>query len=70
MKLPLLTPLSVLLLAVSASALTLESFIAAIEELLAKARRERSRGTGLPTFLKLLRDQSQTTPESASIGAE
>ena len=43
---------------VASAGLTLELFIALIEELLAKARRERSRGTELSTFISLLRDQA------------
>jgi ParB family chromosome partitioning protein len=44
---------------VSSDSLTLEKFIALIEELLAKARRERSRGTELSTFISLLKDQAR-----------
>jgi ParB family transcriptional regulator, chromosome partitioning protein len=44
---------------VSAPELNLESFIALLEELLSKARRERTRGVELSTFVKVLRDQSR-----------
>ncbi|HEX4132936.1 MAG TPA: ParB N-terminal domain-containing protein [Pirellulales bacterium] len=44
---------------VSSVGLTLEMFIALIEELLAKARKERSRGTELSTFISLLKDQAR-----------
>lgn len=39
-------------------ALDLEAFIAALEELLGHARKERSKGIGLSTFVAMLRDQS------------
>jgi ParB family chromosome partitioning protein len=44
---------------VAGEGLTLDRFIGLIEELLAKARRERSRGTELSTFISLLRDQAR-----------
>lgn len=44
---------------VSAADLTLERFIELIEELLSKARRVRSKGLELNTFLKMLADQSR-----------
>lgn len=44
-----------------AGAGTLEQFIELIELLLGKARRERSRGTELATFIRLLRDQAKAT---------
>ncbi|MFO0942343.1 MAG: ParB/RepB/Spo0J family partition protein [Pirellulales bacterium] len=39
--------------------LDLESFIAWLEELLSKARRERTRGVALSTFVKVLNDQAK-----------
>jgi ParB family transcriptional regulator, chromosome partitioning protein len=45
---------------VSSPGLTMETFVVLIEELLGKARRERSRGTELSTFISLLRDQART----------
>jgi hypothetical protein len=45
---------------VACAGLTLERFISLVEELLAKARRERSRGTELGTFISLLRDQARS----------
>jgi len=44
---------------VASTGLTLDRFITLIEEVLAKARRERSRGTELGTFISLLRDQAR-----------
>jgi ParB family chromosome partitioning protein len=44
---------------VSSANLTLDSFIEAVEDILTKARRERTRGAKLSTFLKLLRDQAK-----------
>ena len=37
---------------------TLDGLIAALEELLSKARKARPQGLGLATFLKMLRDQA------------
>jgi ParB family chromosome partitioning protein len=44
---------------VSAVGLTMETFIAQLEELLAKARRVRTQGLELPTFIKMLADQAK-----------
>jgi ParB/RepB/Spo0J family partition protein len=44
---------------VVAGALTLESFIEVLEELLGRARQARPKGLALGTFLKVLRDQSK-----------
>lgn len=44
---------------VSGTSLTLDGFVAALEDLLTRARRERTRGVELSTFLKLLRDQAR-----------
>ncbi|HEY1066810.1 MAG TPA: ParB/RepB/Spo0J family partition protein [Pirellulales bacterium] len=44
---------------VSGQDLTLESFIEAMEELLGKARRARTQGVELATFVKMLRDQAR-----------
>lgn len=51
---------------VTAAELTLERFIALLEELLSKARRARPKGLELSTFIKMLRDQSRSvaTPET------
>ena len=49
-------------ISVTCTGLTLESMISLVEEFLAKARRERTRGTELPTFLSLLRDQAKAKP--------
>lgn len=51
------------LVSVAAEKLNLEGFIAALEELLGKARKVRSTGVELPTFLRMLRD---TTVEKAN----
>lgn len=48
-------------LTVTSGELTLERFIEVIEELLAKARRGRTQGLELKTFIKMLRDQSRAT---------
>jgi ParB family chromosome partitioning protein len=45
---------------VCAAGLTLESFVATLEELLGRARQARTKGLQLATFLKILRDQSKT----------
>jgi hypothetical protein len=44
---------------VASAGLTLERFIELIEELLAKARRVRSQGVELATFIKMLKDQAR-----------
>lgn len=44
---------------VASAGLTLERFIELIEEVLAKARRVRSQGVELGTFVKMLRDQAR-----------
>jgi len=44
-------------LTMTGTALDLESFISALEELLAKARRVRPQGVALKTFVKMLKDQ-------------
>jgi ParB family chromosome partitioning protein len=44
---------------VSGPSLTLDGLIQILEELLAKARRERTRGVELSTFVKVLRDQAR-----------
>jgi ParB family chromosome partitioning protein len=44
---------------VATAALTLERFIEVIEELLAKARRVRTQGVELATFIKMLKDQAR-----------
>jgi ParB family transcriptional regulator, chromosome partitioning protein len=51
---------------VSGIDLTLDRFIATVEELLSKARRERGRGTELATFLRLLRDQAEARTSTKS----
>jgi ParB/RepB/Spo0J family partition protein len=48
------------LVTVSSAGLDLEAFIGTLEELIAKARRMRTRGISLSTFLKMLRDQGQS----------
>ena len=45
---------------VCASGLTLDSFVATLEELLGRARQARTKGLQLATFLKIVRDQSKT----------
>ena len=44
---------------VASSGLTLERFIELIEELLSKARRVRTQGVELATFIKMLKDQAR-----------
>lgn len=44
---------------VQSADLTLERFIEVLEELLGKSRKARTQGVVLPTFLKMLRDQSR-----------
>jgi ParB family chromosome partitioning protein len=46
---------------VSSAGLTLERFIDQIEELLTKARKVRSQGVELGTFIKMLRDQARAS---------
>jgi ParB family transcriptional regulator, chromosome partitioning protein len=46
------------LVTVSSTGLDLEAFIGTLEELIAKARKVRTRGIGLSTFLKILRDEA------------
>lgn len=46
-------------ISVSSVGLTMETFIAQIEELLAKARKMRTQGVELSTFVKMLRDQAR-----------
>ena len=48
------------LVTVSSAGLDLEAFIGTLEELIAKARKVRTRGIGLSTFLKILRDEGQS----------
>lgn len=45
---------------VTAPGLSLDGFIQAIEDVLARARRERTRGVALATFIKVLRDQARS----------
>lgn len=47
------------LVTVSSTGLDLEAFIGTLEELIAKARKVRTRGIGLSTFLKILRDEAK-----------
>src|ERR1700733_747226 len=47
------------LVTVSRAGLDLEAFIGTLEELIAKARKVRTRGIGLSTFLKILRDEAK-----------
>lgn len=44
---------------VAGNGLDLESFISTLEEILSRARKARSTGIALPTFMKLLRDQAE-----------
>lgn len=53
------------LVTVSSAGLDLEAFIGTLEELIAKARRMRTRGISLSTFLKMLRDQGQSVRETS-----
>ena len=46
---------------VSSAGLTLDRFIEVVEELLGKARRIRTQGVELATFIKMLRDQARKT---------
>ncbi len=50
--------------AVSGPGLDFDGFITALKEVLGTARRERSRGIGLDTFVKLLSDRNATAKES------
>lgn len=47
---------------VSASGLTLDSFIALLEELLRRAREARPKGMALSTFLRVLQDTAKSNP--------
>ena len=44
---------------VSGAALTMESYVAALEELLARARQARTKGLALDTFCAVMRDESR-----------
>lgn len=48
---------------IAGAELTLESLIEAVEQLLAKARRVRSQGIALRTFVKMLKDQAEGRPD-------
>lgn len=52
-------------LTVSAPFLTLDTFIGVIEGVLTRARRTRSRGVELDTFLRMLRDEAKAAPNAA-----
>jgi ParB family transcriptional regulator, chromosome partitioning protein len=45
--------------------LDMEAFIETLEELIAKARKVRTRGIGLSTFLKILRDEGKSVSETS-----
>jgi ParB family chromosome partitioning protein len=53
---------------VSGQGLDLESFIKTLEELITKARRVRTRGIGLATFVKILGEEAKRNRETSDVG--
>lgn len=53
---------------VSGQGLDLESFIKTLEELIVKARRVRTRGIGLATFVKILGEEAKRNREASDVG--